>query len=166
MSLSALRAGYPIIAAALEERMEKRATAKPMANRVARKADLRAVPVARPVAVLGGYISPDEDPRARQWLTDLTGMSRISFAAQSSAPVYLFYFDEGGEELSPAFVPLLDSDGQRVSADVSSGGPDWLSLPAERRTTLRLTVSTSASSLALNPNALDGPFALSLEARG
>lgn len=166
MTLPRIRGRYPILAAALEEMFEDWALAKKNANALARKADPPSGgTLSRARTVFDAYLSPLEQPRARQYKTDLTGMSQVSFVSRSSGPCYLFGYTGASTEFAPAFDPVTDSDGIQIVAESSGGGPNWMELAEVWRTPVRLAVSTEPEAVGVNPDAWDGPFSVALQAR-
>lgn len=164
MPLRQMRARYPKIAAALEQFFEETAFHRRFAKTVARRAGLRQGPASLPPrTVIDAYIDPGEPPYARQYLTDLTHARRVRFYSRSSIPVYVFVSVDDSAELRPGdYEALVDGDSNPVAASLGSVG--WQTLPEGRRSALRLTLSTSADTVEMNPDGPSGPFSCVLQA--
>lgn len=167
MTRARIRAIYPRLAAAMEDAIKKRALLRRFASAVARRAGLRQGPAtAPPRTVIDAYVSPDEEPFARQWITDLSGMTRIRFQSRSSNPVYLFASSSVSDEaLNPGdFAAMLDGDGDQIGAEDSPATLEWRTLADEHRGVLRLTISSEAVFAGWNGGGYASPFAVSVEA--
>ena len=157
--------GFSTTYAEIEELIKRTALSVPLARAVARKAGLRQGAGSFSRTVFAAYIDPMEQPLARQWVTDLSGASRVMLQSRSNVPIYVFCSTNvGSNALDPGdYVTLRDPALVRVSASASSE-PAWRTLPINRRVPLRLTIGTDFQTPSIEPIILDGPFFVSLRA--
>jgi hypothetical protein len=157
--------GFPVTDAALDRLMEKTAFHRRFASAVARKAGLRqGTAEVPPRTIIDAFFSPDEPPYARQYVTDLSGLGRLRIYSRSSVPVYLFRSEDLTEELRPQdYAPMLDANSDPVFADSSGSTLNWQTLAPADAVPLRLTLSMSLFEVGWDPDALDGPFSVSVQ---
>ena len=149
--------------------MRRTALHRRFASAVARRAGLRQGPAtAPPRTVLDGYVSPDEPPFARQWLTDLSGISEVRFQSRSSVPVYLFVSPSVADEgLDPGdFDPMLDANSDAIFAEDEPADLAWRPLDDEHKAPVRLTISSESSAVGWDADLFASPFAVSMQAKG
>lgn len=125
-----------------------------------------------PRNVIDGFISPFETLFARQWATDLTGVTRARFTSRSSSTLYVFFSPLYAQLLGD--LPenqLLDPNNYNPLASVGgsvfqgSAGTEqgWMEIHPEARLAVRLAVSTSNQSVEWLRSKLDGPCSVALQ---
>ena len=121
---------YPHTRAALLDMVRRVALSVPVARSVARKAGLRrgAAPVGIRT-IISAYVDHKEEPHGRQYLADLSGVTRWRLVSQSSAPVYVMQSQEGGNALAAGtYYPLEDDATTTPFGADSTTSTDWMDL--------------------------------------
>lgn len=168
--------GFQITDREIDRMIRKEALNRPMADEMVRKGGVAqqtapAETVPAPRTIIAAYLSPEESPLGRQYLTDLSGAERVRLGSQSNVSVYVLYSEsvESGPLDPGDFLILEDEDGNPVSASQANSDPGddlrWFTLPPEERTQVRLVVSTSQTAPELDAS-LSGPFFVALQADG
>lgn len=138
------------------------ATETQMAKAIARKAGLRSAGGLITTSVISDFVGSAEQPLARQYMLDLTNVTRAYFYSSASTPIYLFRSDNlESVALDPAdYEPFRASNFQQFS----SVTPEWRDIwRFDHTTAQRLTISTSTAGVEMDESLLDGPFAVLLQ---
>ena len=167
--------GFQITDREIDRRIRKRALVKNKSLEIVRKGGVPEGDVAQsdavpPRTVIAAYISPQEHALHRQYLANFSAVDRVRLVSQSNIDVYVLFSESAHDpRLAPGdFTALLDENGNRIHASKANSDPGdelrWVRIPPEERTLLRLLISTSDDVPALDSAALNGPFAVALQA--
>lgn len=148
--------GFPRTYAAIMEMVPAVALQTEVARGVARKAGLRRGSGSVITAAVSDFVGSAEQPLARQWLVDFTGLGRGYFYSNASSPLYIF---RSANLLSSAldpgdYEPLMDS----TFTQFSSAAPEWRDIYSPHLSAQRLTISTSSAGVEMDEGLLSGAF--------